>query len=76
MNCQITVTDFVEQGTAVYIKVKVYDYQKNHQYQEELRFLGEMLYGELIHPKKSPLTEECRLEIIAYLRKYFGRYPS
>lgn len=76
MNCQITVTDFVEQGTAVYIKVKVYDHQKNHHYQEELRFLGEMLYGELIHPKKSPLTEECRLETIAYLRKYFGRYTS
>lgn len=73
MNCRITVNDFVEQGTAIYIKIEVYDHQKNQQHQEELRFLGELLYGDLVHPEKSPLTEECRLETIGYLRKYFGR---
>lgn len=73
MNCQIRITDFVEQGTAIYIKVEVHDQQKDQKYQEELRFLGEWLYGELVHPKKSPLTESCRLETIAYLKQYFGR---
>lgn len=73
MDCRITVTDFIEQGTAIYIKVEVYDHQNEQGYQEELRFLGELLYGDLIHPKKSPLTEECRLETIGYLKQFFGR---
>lgn len=73
MDCQITVTDFIEQGTAIYIKIEVYDHQKEQGYKEELRFLGDLLYGDLIHPKRSPLTEECRLETIVYLKQYFGR---
>ncbi|ANU09067.1 hypothetical protein A1A1_15498 [Planococcus antarcticus DSM 14505] len=71
MKCQITVTDFTEQGTAIYIKIEVYDHQKKHRHQEELRFLGDLLYGDLVHPKKSPLSEECRLDTIAYLKQYF-----
>ncbi|KAA0957339.1 hypothetical protein FQ085_09530 [Planococcus sp. ANT_H30] len=73
MDCQITVTDFVERETAIYVKIDVYDHQKNQWYQEELRFLGELLYGELVHPKKSPLTEQCRLGTVAYVRAYFNR---
>lgn len=73
MNCQITVTDFVEQNTAIYIQVEVYDPQTNQRYQEELRFLDDLLYGDLVHTKKSPLTEQCRLETIAYLKSYFDR---
>lgn len=73
MKNEIKVTDFIEQGTAIYIKIEVYDHQQNHRHQEELRFLDELLYGDLVHPRKSPLTEECRLETIAYLKQYFGR---
>ena len=73
MDCQITVTDFIEQGTAIYIKIEVYDQPNGQRYQDELRFLGELLYGDLIHPRRSPLTEGCRLETIDYLKQYFGR---
>lgn len=73
MSCQIAVTDFIEQNTAIYIKVELYDPQTNQRYQEELRFLGDLLYGDLVHEKKSPLTEPCRLETIAYLKTYFNR---
>lgn len=73
MDCRITVTDFVEQETAIYVKIDVYDQQRNQRHQEELRFLGELLYGDLVHPKKSPLTEQCRVETIAYVREYFSR---
>lgn len=76
MACQITVIDFIEQGTAIYIKVEVYDFQKDERHQEELRFLEGLLYGDLVHPKKSPLTEACRLETIAYLTQYFNRSPK
>ncbi|MBT2570702.1 hypothetical protein J7I83_08830 [Planococcus sp. ISL-110] len=73
MKCQITVMDFIEEGTAIYIKVEVYDHEKNQRHREELRFLGDLLYGDLVHPKKSPLSEECRLDTIAYLKQYFNR---
>lgn len=73
MKNEIRVTDFIEQGTAIYIKIEVYDHQQNQWYQKELRFLDELLYGDLVHPRKSPLTEDCRLETIAYLQQYFGR---
>ncbi|WP_203340592.1 hypothetical protein [Planococcus beijingensis] len=73
MKNEIRVTDFIEQGTAIYIKSEVYDHQQNQWYEEELRFLDELLYGDLVHPRKSPLTEQCRLETIAYLKQYFGR---
>ncbi|MDQ0429811.1 hypothetical protein QOZ98_002639 [Planomicrobium stackebrandtii] len=73
MKCQITVTDFIEQGTAVYIKVEVYDHQEDQRHDGELRFLEELLYGDLVHPKKSPLSEKCRLDTIAYLQQYFDR---
>lgn len=76
MECQIIVTDFIEQGTAIYIKVEVYDSEKNERHQAELRFLEELLYGDLVHPKKSPLQEKCRLATIAYLEQYFNRSPK
>ncbi len=73
MKCHITVTDFVEKNTTIYVQISVYDEQKDQWHQEELRFLDELLYGDLVHIKKSPLTEQCRLETIAYLKKYFNR---
>lgn len=76
MECQITVTDFIEQGTAIYIKVEVYDHQEDQRHCAELRFLEELLYGDLVHPKKSPLSEKCRLDTIAYLKQYFNRSTS
>lgn len=76
MKCRITVTDFIEQGTAIYIKVEVYDQQKNRRHDGELRFLEELLYGDLVHPKKSTLSERCRLDTIAYLQQYFDRPTS
>ena len=76
MKCEIKVTDFIEQGTAIYIKIEVYDPQQKQRYQEELRFLDDLLYGDLVHPRKSLLAEECRLETIAYVTQYFGRYAN
>lgn len=76
MKNEIRITDFIEQGTAIYIKIEVYDHQQNQWHQEELRFLDELLYGDLVHSRKSPLTEECRLETIAYVTAYFGRHTN
>lgn len=73
MNCQITVMDFIEQHPAIYVQVEVYDKQHQQLYQQEVRFLEDLLYGDLVHAKKSPLTESCRLQTIAYIRNYFNR---
>jgi hypothetical protein len=73
LNHYVTVVDFVERGRSVYVQVEVFDAEKNQRFKEEVRFLDDLLYGELVHPVKSPLSEPCRLVTVAYLRKHFGR---
>ncbi|MGI2328643.1 hypothetical protein [Planococcus sp. YIM B11945] len=73
MDSYVTVIDFVEQGTSLYVQVEVFDRELNQHFREEVRFLGDLLYGELVHPTKSPLTEPCRLQVVDYLKKHFGR---
>lgn len=72
-NHYVTVIDFVEQGSSIYIKVEVFDAKTDQHFREEVRFLDDLLYGELVHPSKSPLSEPCRLMTVEYLRKHFGR---
>ncbi|TWT02421.1 hypothetical protein [Planomicrobium sp. CPCC 101079] len=72
-NHYVTVIDFVDQGSSIYIQVEVFDAKKDQHFREEVRFLDDLLYGELVHPSKSPLSEPCRLMMVEYLRKHFGR---
>lgn len=73
MTASVQIVDYVEQGQSLYIQLKVVDAETGASVEGEVRFLGELLYGELIHEKKSPLTETSRVETIAYLRTHFGR---
>lgn len=73
MKHQVSIIDYAERGKSLYIQVAVYDAVQERRFNEEVRFLDDLLYGELVHPKNSPLTEPCRLEAIEYLKKYFGR---
>ncbi|MCJ1909654.1 MULTISPECIES: hypothetical protein [Planococcus] len=73
MKHEISLIDYVEQGSSIYIQLTVFDGNLQQRFQNEVRFLDELLYGELVHPKDSPLTESCRLEVIGYLKKYFNR---
>lgn len=73
MTASVQIVDYVEQGQSLYIQLKVVDAETGASVEGEVRFLGELLYGELIHEKKSPLTDEARIETIAYLRTHFGR---
>lgn len=70
---QITLIDYAERGTALYIQTEVFDAGQEKHFREEVRFLGDLLYGELVHPEKSPLTENCRLHVISYLKTHFNR---
>lgn len=73
MDNRIAIIDYTEHGTSIYVKVEVFDAERSTLFAEEVRFLDDLLYGDLLHPKRSPLTAECRQEASEYLRRYFGR---
>ena len=70
---RISLIDFVERGSSLYIQLAVYDADIEREFREEVRFLGELLYGEFVHPQHSPLSEGCREYVIAYLKDRFKR---
>nr|WP_230309370.1 hypothetical protein [Planomicrobium sp. YIM 101495] len=67
------VTDYVEDGSSLYIQVEIRDGETELSFRGEVRFLEELLYGDLIHPTRSPLSDSCRTYSIGTLRKHFGR---
>lgn len=69
----ILINDYVEQGNSIYIQIEVVDAEQQKHFREEVRFLGDLLYGELVHPEKSPLSKSCRLAVIDYLKNHFNR---
>lgn len=73
MKTTVQIMDYVERGQSLYIQLAVIDGETEKQVTGEVRFLGELLYGDLIHDRKSPLTEQARIETIAYLKAHFGR---
>lgn len=73
MDHHIIIHDYVERGTSIYIQVEVVDGEQRTRFQEEVRFLDNLLYGELVHPEKSPLSKSCRVAVIDYLRNHFNR---
>ncbi|MBT2581456.1 hypothetical protein [Planococcus sp. ISL-109] len=73
MKTTVQIMDYVEREQSLYIQLTVIDGETEKQAIGEVRFLGDLLYGELIHEKKSPLTEQARMETIVYLKAHFGR---
>lgn len=73
MKTRVQIIDYVERDQSLYIQLNVIDGETQEQLCGEVRFLGELLYGELIHERKSPLTGQARRETIAYLKAHFGR---
>lgn len=73
MDNQVTVIDYTEQGNSIYVNLEVRDAGQDKTFTEEVRFLDDLLYGNLVHAKRSPLTDGCREETIQYLRSYFNR---
>lgn len=69
----ISLIDYVEQGSSLYIQLAVYDAETERHFREEVRFLDELLYGEFVHPQHSPLSDACRHRVINYLKDRFNR---
>lgn len=70
---QVTVIDYTKMGNSIYVNLEVFDAVQNKMFAEEVRFLGDLLYGDILHARRSPLTDDCRLETIEYLRNYFSQ---
>ncbi len=70
---QVTVIDYTKMGNSIYVNLEVFDAVQNKMFAEEVRFLGDLLYGDILHARRSPLTDNCRLETIEYLRNYFSQ---
>jgi len=73
MKTVVQIVDYAERGQALYVQLTIIDGETEKPISGEVRFLGELLYGELIHDKKSPLSEQARIDTIAYLKAHFGR---
>ncbi|MFC4711564.1 hypothetical protein [Planococcus dechangensis] len=73
MKTMVQIVDYAERGQSLYIQLAVTDGETEKRISGEVRFLGELLYGELVHDKKSPLSEQARMDTIAYLKAHFGR---
>jgi len=73
MENRIAIIDYTEQRDSIYIDMEVFDAGQNKLYREEVRFLGELLYGDFTHAERSPLTEQCRKQTVEYLKNYFNR---
>lgn len=70
---QVTVIDYTKMENSIYINLEVFDAAQNKIFAEEVRFLGDLLYGDILHDRRSQLTDSCRLEAIEYLRNYFSQ---
>lgn len=73
MDNRIAIIDYTTKGDSIYVELEVFDAEKNKLHREEVRFLGDMLYGDFIHPERSALSEECRHQTVHYLKQYFNR---
>lgn len=73
MGNRVTIIDYTEQRNSVYVNLEVFDAEQNKVFTEEIRFLDNLLYGDLLHARRSPLTDSCRIETVEYLRNYFSR---
>ncbi|MFD1032704.1 hypothetical protein [Metaplanococcus flavidus] len=73
MDNRITVIDYTGRENSLYINLEVFDANHNKLYKEEVRFLDDLLYGDLVHEGRSPLSDTCREEVVGYLKKYFNR---
>lgn len=73
MDNQVTLIDYTKKGNSIYVNLEVFDVEQGKTYREEVRFLDDLLYGDLVRDKRSPLSESCRIKTIKYLRTYFDR---
>ncbi|MDQ0186169.1 hypothetical protein MKX67_17695 [Cytobacillus sp. FSL W7-1323] len=57
---QMSIIDFARRGQSIYIVLQGYDAQSDKPFAGEVRILGNNIYGDMIHPNKSLLSESCR----------------
>jgi len=65
---RISIIDFITTDhKTIYVKLVGFDAELGNNFEEEVRFLDGMPYGDLIHPERSPLSDSCREYVRDYL---------
>lgn len=57
---QMSIIDFARRGQSIYIVLQGFDAQTDQPFAGEVRVLGNNIYGDMIHPNKSLLSESCQ----------------
>ncbi|MBK3495164.1 hypothetical protein JFL43_09910 [Viridibacillus sp. YIM B01967] len=67
-NHKVVIIDFIHNGPQTcFVKFSGFDGDNNNEYEGMVRFVGEMPYGDIIHPTKSELSNDCREFLKDYL---------
>jgi len=57
----LNIIDFkITELKTIFVKVTGYDAVLGREFEGEVKFVGGMPYGDLIHPQRSSLSPECR----------------
>lgn len=57
----LTIIDFIQTGHKTwFVKVVGFDFDADRQFEGEVKFVNDLPFGDLIHPKRSHLSQSCR----------------
>ncbi|MGG0664262.1 hypothetical protein ABE042_09165 [Viridibacillus arvi] len=67
-NHKVMIVDFAHNGPQTcFVKFSGYDDELKREFTGMVRFVGELPYGDVIHPTKSELSNSCREFVENYL---------
>ena len=60
---QLSIIDFAKSGQSIFFALQGVDGESNQPFAGEVKVLGNRVYGDIIHPDRSQLSESCQLYI-------------
>ncbi|RRN71292.1 hypothetical protein EI200_11285 [Peribacillus simplex] len=60
-NHVLTIIDYMKTGhNTCFVKVSGFDAESEQNFEGEVKFVGDLPFGDLIHPQRSHLSSTCR----------------
>ncbi len=66
---EFSILDYVKNGQTVFVTFQVRDVAQSTTHKGMVRIVGNIPYGDIIHPKKTTLSEACRQFVYESLEK-------
>lgn len=70
----ITIIDFAWHGTTLFIEFTAFDAERQEPFQAMVRVVDDTPYGDIIHEKRSPLSDTCRVYVATTLHEKIARH--